>query len=509
MGRKSFTGSAQYLLGIDSGLTVTKVVVFDTQGREIGSGKVRIQPNSPFPRWVERDMQTVWEACQQAICTALEEAGVTGEDIVAVGVTGHGDGLYLIDEYGSPVRPAILSLDTRAYEVVERWRQISVLDRALSLTGQQPYAAAPASLLAWLAQHEPETLAHARWVFSCKDWIRYKLTGEVATDPTEASVSFTDVRTQQYSSAAFELFGLADIEEKVPPIIGSATVAGTVTSQAAQLTGLRPGTPVVAGLHDVDACAIGTGCSQPGQLSMTAGTFSINQVISNEPILDARWACRNFIYPGQWMNMSISPASATNLDWFLRELCQAEVERAEQTGTSVFEVVNREVVAVMQEDSRVLFLPFIYGSPHGNQASACFFGLRGWHTRGHMLRAIFEGVAFNHKTHIDALRSAFMVTEVRVTGGGSRSETWNQIFADSFGLPVVTTEAQEAGALGTAICAGIGAGIYDSLEEAIGCTVRHVRTYEPDPRGQARLASAYQLYRELIQALEPVWSRVE
>ncbi|NDJ59589.1 MAG: carbohydrate kinase, partial [Chloroflexi bacterium] len=297
--------------------------------------------------------------------------------------------------------------------------------------------------------------------------------------------------------------------DRAPTIIGSAQIAGHVTEAAAALTGLVAGTPVVSGLHDVDACAIGTGCSEPGQLSMTAGTFSINQVISAAPAMDARWACRNFVTPGRWMNMSISPASATNLDWFVSELCAAEIAQAEQVGRSPYAFVNDEIAAVIDEPTKVYFLPFIYGSPYGDQASAGFFGLRGWHTRGHMLRAVFEGVAFNHKWHIDALRSAFDVTEVRVTGGGARSEIWSQIFADAFGLPVVITEAQEAGALGAAICAGLGAGVFASLETAISRTVRAVRTYSPDPARGARLAEAYQLYTDLAQALQPIWARLE
>lgn len=502
-------GHAPYLLGIDSGLTVTKAVVYDRRGVEMGSGSVRIPQEKPHPRWVERDMNGVWESVQYAIREALKQAGVTGSQISGVAATGHGDGVYLLDDHYQPIRPGILSLDTRAYQIIEQWGEQSILERGLQLTGQYPYAAAPAAVLAWLRDHEPENYAKIRWFLPCKDWIKFKLTGEIATDPTEGSLSFTDVRTQTYSSAAFALYGLEEMELKAPPIIESSQIAGRITPEAAEATGLAAGTPVVASLHDVDACAIGIGCTRPGQLSMMAGTFSINQVISDQPMIDPRWACRNFVRHGQWMNMSISPASAANLDWFVQEFCQLDLEQAREQNRHPFAFVNEEIAAVLDEPSSVIFLPFLYGSPYGNIPSATFFGLRGWHNRGHIMRAIYEGVAFNHRTHIDALRSAFEAHEVRVTGGGSRSEIWAQTFADSFGLPVITTEARESGALGAVICAGIGAGVYASLEDAVEQTVRTVRVYEPQPARQAMLNETYQVFTQIADALKPVWADVE
>lgn len=498
-----------YFLGIDSGLTVTKAVIFDGDGHEVAADTVRLEQDTPHPRWVERDMMTVWDACQQVIRQALERAGIDGSAIAGIGVTAHGDGLYLVDESLQPVRPGILSLDTRAYDVIRQWHQQDLLPSALALTGQHPHASAPSALLAWIKRSEPENYQRIRWVLTCKDWIRLQLTGQIATDITEASVSFTDVNTQRYNPDILQLYGIAELADCLPPAHTPTTIVGHVTPQAAALTGLLAGTPVVAGMHDVDASAIGAGCSQPGQLSMTAGTYSINQVISDASLVDERWMCRNFVTYGRWMNMSISPASATNLDWFVRELYQGGSMQADAAGESVYARINREVESVIDEPVDVFFLPFIFGSPHSDQASAGFFGLHGWHTTAHMLRAVFEGVAFNHKTHIDALRSAFAVREVRVTGGASRSPLWCQIFADTFDLPVVTTKTAETGALGTAIGAAIGTGYYASLDEAIAYTVHSVNVYQPDPDKVQQLARAYEDYMALVQALMPVWARMD
>ncbi len=497
-----------YLLGIDSGLTVTKAVVFDEEGRERGMGAVNNAQKSPHPRWVEQDMDRVWEGCREAVRQALDEAGVDAGEITAVGVTGHGDGIYPVDEGGNPIRPGILSLDSRAYQVLERWEESSVMDRALEFNGQIPFAALPATLLAWMKEHEPENLERTRWVLYVKDWLRYKLTGECATDPTEASSGFTDVRTQEYSEEAFPLYGLEEVRGKLPPVVASTEVVGEVTSEAAAATGLAPGTLVVSGAHDVDASAIGVGCIEPGQLTMTAGTWSINEVISDEPVLNEGWACRNFVTPGLWMNMSASPASAANLEWFVQRLSPLEVERAEERGTSPFDFVNQEVEAVLREKSRVFYHPFLYGSPHGDEATAGFFGLRGWHSRGHLLKALFEGTVFNHKGHVDTLRPAFDFTRVRLTGGGSRSELWSQMFADALNLTVEVTDADEAGALGAAVCAGLGTSVYRSLEDATERVVRLLRTHEPEPESRDRVAEAYETYTALAEALTPVWPRL-
>jgi len=383
-----------------------------------------------------------------------------------------------------------------------------VLDEALKLTGQHPLAGAPAPLLAWLKEYEPENLEHTYKAISCKDWLKFKLTGEISTDPTEASTSFTDIRTQEYAPESFRIYALEEVQEKVPPVIGCMEVAGEITHEAATPTCLLTGTPVVSGLHDVDASALGVGGIYPGWLTMVAGTFSINEVVSTEPISDVRWACRNFVEPGKWMNMSLSPASATNLEWFVNTLCPLEIQQAKDLGKSSFAFVNEEVELVLEEDSSVFFHPFLYGSPHSNAASSAFLGLRGWHSRGHILKALFEGVVFNHKTHVDWLLSSFDVSEARLAGGGAKSELWSQMFADALDLPIGITEVEETGALGAAICAGRGANVYDSLEDAIRRTVQVIRTHEPNPKRHAQLSEAYAVYKESIDALEPTWPRL-
>lgn len=493
------------LLGIDIGLSVTKAIVCDLTGRELSVGESAGSYSIPRPYWVERNMMEVWEDCKIAVRKALKGADVSGREILAVGIAGHGDGLYLVDENNDPVRPAILSLDGRAGDIVEDWHRSGVLERALTLTGKRPFAASPATLISWIREHEPENLERVRWALSCKDWIKLKLTGEVSTDPTDASASFTDVSTQGYSDAAFRLFALEDVWNKVPSVIGSTEVAGEVTPEAARVTGLASGTPVVSGLHDVDSSALGVGSVRPGQLCVVAGTWSVNEVVSTEPVRDPRWECRNFVEPDSWMNMAISPTSTTNLEWFVRQFCAPEVEKAEARGVSPYAFVSEEVRTVMEGESQVFFHPFLYGAPGTSVASAGFIGLRGWHTRGHLLRALCEGIVFNHKTHVDALRSTFSTYEVRLTGGAVRSGLLRQMFADVLGTRIKVANARESGARGAALCAGIGMGVYGSVSEAVERVVAVEHVLDPNPERRARLTGAYETYSALIEALAPMW----
>jgi L-xylulokinase len=487
---------APLLLGLDCGLSATKAVLFGADGTERGKAVVRTAHSSLRPHWVERDMDVFWLDCARVIAAAIDDAGANAKDIVCVGLTGHGDGVYLVDEQYRPVRPAILSLDSRAVDIVDHWRSTGIEPDLLRVTGQRPWPGSPAALLAWLKVNEPAPLDRARFLLSCKDWVKLRLTGRVSTDPTEANPSFCDVTTQTYSAQALCLFGLETSERLLPGVIESYAVAGEVTMEAAAQTGLFAGTPVVSGLHDTDACAVANGCIEPGRLLIIAGTWGVNETISRRPEVDPRWSCRNFIAKGRWMNSARSPASTTNLDWFMREILREPN----------FESIDEEVAISLAAPREVWFTPFLYGSPLGEDASAGFVGLRGWHQRADLLRALFEGVVFNHKMHVDALTSVFSISDAWLTGGGSRSQVWCQMFADALGMPVSVSASGEAGALGAAVCAGVGVGLFPTLESGVDQMVHVAATYEPTSAGGASLRDGYEKYRKLIRTLVPFWN---
>lgn len=496
--------SRGFLLGLDGGSSATKAVIFDTRGRVAGVARDSSKLEHPRAHWVERDMNAAWASAARAIRGALDAAGLDGGDILAVGVTGHGDGLYPVDRQGEPLGAAITSLDSRAAGIVERWCREGVREQALERIGQVPFAFSPVALLAWLQACQPERFSALGHVLTCKDWLRLKLTGAVATDFTEASTGYTDVRTQRYSREGLAMLGIEAAFAALPEVRMPDQIAGQVTQEAARETGLTAGTPVATGLHDVTASAVGLGNVGADSLTIAAGTFSINEVFSNAPHPDPRWATRNGLRPGQWLNMAISPASSSNLEWFHRQW-----GRAGDGGTGAFLAEMEAALAeAFASPSRLVYHPFLYGSPYDEPASAGLFGLQGWHGRGHVLRAILEGVVFNHRVHVDALASAFAIERVRITGGGSHSPRLAQLFADALGLPLETSRIREAAAWGAAICAGVAAGVFPTIEATTGlCEVD--RRYVPDPGRQAACQQGFARYQRLVECLRPLWSELD
>lgn len=497
------------LIGIDNGLTITKAVVFDVDGTPLATARRRLAQDLPRPRFVERDMEALWRATAAAIREALALSGRPPSDVAAIAATAHGDGLYLLDRRQQPLGPGILSLDSRAGAVADAWNAGDVGARALARTGQEPHASAPSAILGWIARHDPERLAAIGTILACKDWLRFRLSGSLGTDRTEASTSFTEVRSQAFDPEALAIYGLSDLFPALPAVAHPAARVGGVTRAAAEATGLLEGTPVAAGLHDVTASALGVGGHEPDWLTMVVGTYSINEVVTTAPAVDARWFCRAAIEPGEWNAMAISPASTANYDWFLDQFCRAERAIADAGGAPVHEQLAGELAAALDKPSDILFHPFLFGSPHGSTASAGFFGLHGWHDRGDLLKAVLEGIVFNHRTHVDDLRSAFPVKGLRLAGGGSRNPALSQMFADALGLPVEVSATDEAAAWGAALCAGACVGIFASPREGARATTRVLRRHVPDAARGAALDARYRLYGDLSRAMAPHWHAIE
>jgi L-xylulokinase len=497
------------LLGIDSGLTVTKAVIFDADGTVLSVARRRVLQLIPEPRHVERDMDGLWAATADAIREATGRSGRPVSDIVGIAATAHGDGIYLVDKDLRPLGPAVTSLDTRASAVADAWNAGDVGNRSLHLTGQKPHASAPSAVLRWICDHQPERYARIGHMLAAKDWLRLCLCGTVGTDRTEASTSFTNVRTQDYDPDALALFGLEALSTALPPMAASTEIVGKVTRDAAALTGLAEGTPVMAGLHDVTASALGMSGYCEGVVAVIAGTYSINETVSRAPKIDARWFCRNGILPGEWNNMSISPASTANYDWFLEKFFAADVREAEKAGRSIHDLVAREFEAANTRPSSAFFHPYLFGSPFGGATSASFFGLNAWHDRGDVIRAVFEGIAFNHRIHVDALKNGFAPTSARLTGGISRNPVMAGLFADILGLPVTATATDESAAWGAALCAGAGAGLFASPTDDPRDLESIETTYLPDPERRETLDRKYRLFLDLADAMRPIWPRLQ
>ena len=461
-----------YLVGLDVGHTLIKAAVFDARGRPIGAGARPVEVSRPHPHWQERDLAATWRVAAAAISDALADAGLPATAVQAVGLAGHGDGVYLVDAQLRPVRPGILATDGRAVGYCAEWRTPQTAARLLALTGQVPEPYAPACLLSWLRDHEPDSLRRAAHLLFCKDWIRLRLTGVVATDPTDAAAGLCDVSTRQWSTGALESYGLAELGRLLPPIRASAGVIGVVTAEAAEQTGLAAGTPVITGCHDVHSAALGIGALTDGALNSVLGTFNINQIATTVPRASRSWQTRCSVVDNLYLSMATSPGGAAAVDW-VRSITGLTQE-------PVSTVVGRALGTPIGADDP-LFLPFVHGSRLDPAVGGAFAELGGWHGPDDLVRAALEGVAYEHRMQLTALVPLDRVRagSVRLTGGGSRSTEWSQLLADVTGLRVEVTDTHEAGARGAAMLAGIGVGLLDDPLDAARRWVQVIRVHRP------------------------------
>jgi L-xylulokinase len=502
---------AEYLLGVDNGNTVSKAAIFDLAGQEIQVASSKVESQYPHPGWTERSMDMLWQSTAEAIREAIDGSGIDPREIVGVGTTGHGNGLYLLDKRGDPARAGIQSMDTRAADTIDEWNSRDLHSEIYPFTLQSLWPAQPNALLAWVKRHEPEVYAQIGSVLMCKDFATYCLTGEIVSDFTDMSgTSLLDVPNRRFSRELLELYDLGELWGAMPRLVESYEVVGTVTAQAAEATRLAEGTPVVGGIFDVDASALGSGVYQPGEVCIIAGTWSINEIVTAEPLADPSiFMTSCYTIPGLWLTLEASATSATNLEWFVNQFCGEERVEAKARGISVYEMCNEMVASLPPGGTDIVFHPFLYGSNVQPTARAGFYGIAGWHTKAHVVRALYEGVVYCHLAHVDKLRAAGAGMDVaRLTGGGARSRVWTQIFADALQLPMEVPEGEELGARGAAICAGIGAGVYNDHAEAVDKAVRLHRRQEPDPEATPLYLARYAEYQRLLEAMQVPWDHL-
>lgn len=502
---------AQYLLGIDNGLTVAKAALFDLNGSEVAVASKSLPVLYPHPGWTERDLAEMWRSTAEVIREVLAKAGVDGRSVVAVGNSGHGNGIYLLDKQGRPLGNGILSMDSRANDVVKRWNEQGLHEKAFPLTAGAFWAAQPNALLAWMKENQRERYDQIGAILLCKDYVKWCLTGTITTDYTDISgSSLFDVGNRRYDKGLLELYGIPEVYEALPPCVDSHAVVGRVTAEAAALTGLAEGTPVVGGLFDVCASALGAGVTEPDEMCIVSGTWSINEVVLDHPVFDPNlFMMVIHAVPGRWLAVEASPTSATNLEWFVNNLAHEEQEEAKRRGVSVYAVCDEKVAKVSPKETDVLFHPFLYGCNTHPDGRAGFYGIGGWHSKEHLLRALYEGVVFCHRDHVDRLRRAgITIRKARLTGGGSRSVVWTQIFADVIGLPMEVVGGKETGARGVAISAGIGAGVYKSYQEAVQQAVKVERVQDPQAEYAGIYQKRYEIYQALAESMKAPWERM-
>lgn len=504
----------KYLLGIDNGTTVTKAALFDLEGREVAIGSSQeVKVSHPEPGWAEQSMEEIWQATVLAIRQCLTQADIDPAAIAGISFSGHGGGVWLLDQNGRPVRDAIIWLDGRAKPYLDRWAADGRLDELYDESGWSLFAGIGAcTIFPWLMEHEPESLEQSHINLTSKDWVKFCLTGELNTDQTMASIAHMNYQTGRHSERVLELSGIADYRHLFPSIVPSWEIAGRVTEQAAKETGLAPGTPVAGGAWDGTSSTLGAGCIGVGEAASVIGTAGVHVVVSDEPDLDPErnYSLMYHTVPGHFVKNSLTMLAAGNLNWFEREFCLAERQEAEGQEVNVYQVISSKVAEVPVGAGGVVYLPFLQGerAPFVKQeARGVFFGLGDWHGRAHLLRAIFEGVALSTRDNYVCMQKGGKLETTYLTGGGSRSPVWCQILADCTGNAMKVPAGVELGARGAAINAGVAVGLFADHRAAVQQMVQIESEYVPDAERTARYDELYALYRELIKAVWPIWER--
>ena len=502
----------RYFMGLDNGGTTTKAALYDARGREIGVASRETQMLTPKPGWTERDMEEMWAANCAVLRDVLKSAGVSPEDVAGVAVCGHGKGLYLWGKDGKPARNGIISTDNRAYAYPVKWRADGTEARAFEMSCQHVMACQPVALLAWLRDNEPEVMDRIQWVFECKDYVRFRLTGEARAEITDYSgAHLVNLHTRQYDDALLRCFGLEDIRGALPPLCGSLDIAGRVSEEAAAQCGLKAGTPVAGGMFDIDACAIAVNVLDERNLCMIAGTWSINEYLRRQPVTDGRVQMNSlFALPEYYLIEESSPTSAGNNEWFVKTLLPEVRAEAKRNGLSVYDQMNEWAASVKPEDFVPIFHPFLMASNTHPNAMGSFIGLDVSHTRAHLVRGVYEGIVFCHRWHLEKLLATRQTPPdcVRLAGGAAKSPVWTQMFADILGLPVETVNVNETGALGCAIAAAAATGTYASLAEAGRAMCPVGVRVAPDMAAHACYDRRYRLYRRIIEQLDPIWDEM-
>jgi xylulokinase len=494
-----------HLLGIDVGTGGTRAALLDSQGRVISAATAEHAPmSSPRIGWAEQSPEDWWRAACQAIKECLAKSSTPPEDIAAIGLTGQMHGLVLLDGQDQVLRPAILWCDQRTDE---EGREITAqvgAQRLIELTANPALTGFTLPKIWWVRRHEPQTWARVRSLMLPKDYIRFRLTGARAIDVADASGTLIfDVVHRRWSKA---MLGISRVDEAcLPRVLESQEISGEVSEEGAQLSGLRPGIPVVAGAGDQAAGAVGMGIVKPGAVSATIGTSGVVFAATSAPVIEPRGRIHTFCHaiPNRWHVMGVTQGAGLSLRWF-----RDQFGAGKDDGRDPYERLAEEAAKTPPGAEGLLWTPYLMGerTPHLDpNARGALVGITAQHTRAHVIRAILEGVAFSLRDSLTLLQEIGVPIEsIRLGGGGARSQLWQQIQADVYDMPVELIEADEGAAYGAGLLAGVGIGKWRSVEAACETSVRVARRTQPNPKTVERMSLQYKEYRKLYPALHGI-----
>jgi xylulokinase len=491
-------------LGLDVSTTGAKALLIDADGAVVSSATTPLPLSTPKPLWSEQDPHDWWDGIVASIRRALVDANVTGDDVAAVGLTGQMHGLTLLDAEGEVLRPAILWNDQRTGAQCDEIHARVGEARFIQITGNRALTGFTAPKILWVREHEPEIYARAAQVLLPKDYIRYRLTGVYGTDKAGAAGTVLfDLKARDWSPEVLKALEIP--AAWLPKTFEGPEVTSVISDEAALLTGLKAGTPVVGGGGDQAAGAVGVGAVEPGIVGLVLGTSGVVFASTGAPFVEPQGRLHAFCHsvPETWHLMGVMLSAAGSLQWF-RDTLAPDLS---------FDELTAGAAEVPAGAEGLLFLPYLTGerTPYPDPlARAGFVGLTLRHSKAHMTRAVLEGVAFGLRDSMELMKASGLgeIRQIRVSGGGAKSALWRQILADVMGSELVTVNTTEGAAYGAALLAGVGAGAWASVPEACAAAVRVVDRVAPQSDVVAVYERAYPLYRRLYPALKPTFDAV-
>ena len=494
----------RYFLGIDTSTTSSKALLIDERGEVVAVASSPHTLQTPKPLWSEQNPLEWWQAVSASIRSVLEKAGVGGEAVIAVGLTGQMHGLVLLDEAGEVLRPAILWNDQRTQAQCDEIHARIGRERFIQITGNVALTGFTAPKILWVQENEPEVYARAKHVLLPKDFIRLKLTGEYAMDKADgAGTVLFDLKARTWSTEVLSALGIQ--AAWMPPTFEGPEFTGKITPEAAALTGLKVGTPVAAGGGDQAAQAVGVGVVEAGIVALTVGTSGVVFAATPSALVEPEGRLHAFCHavPGMWHFMGVMLSAAGSLQWY-RDTLAPEMS---------FDDLLKEAESVPAGSEGLQFLPYLSGerTPYPDPlARGAFIGLTLRHGRGHMTRAVLEGVSFGLKDSFTLIQNAGLgeIRQVRASGGGTKSALWRQILASVLEAELVTVNTAEGAAYGAALLAAVGAGNWPDVASACRAAVKLTGSTLPDAEQVKTYRQSYLLYRELYPALKSSFQKM-
>jgi len=496
-----------YLIGIDIGTSGTKTVLFDECGRPMASSTVEYPMYQPRNGWAEQDPNDWWKAVCETSKEVISKSGADPSEIKGVGLSGQMHGLVMLDKNGSVIRNSIIWCDGRTGAECEYITDKIGRRRLIEITANPALTGFTAGKILWVRNNEPENYDRCAHIMLPKDYIRYMLTGEFATEVSDASgMNLMDIPKRMWSDEILEKLEID--KAMLGRMYESCEVTGQVTADAAESTGLKAGTPVVGGAGDNPAAAVGTGVVSEGKAFTTIGTSGVIFAHSDKVTIDKDGRVHTLCaaVPGAWTVMSCTLSAGLSLKWYRDNFCKAEMETADGMDIDPYILLNKQIERVPIGSDKLIFAPWLMGerSPLlDDNARGVFFGLSAIHKKNNLLRAVMEGVTFALRSCLDVFREMGVpFKQMLATGGGGKSELWRQMLADVYGCDVTTLKTQEGPALGVAILAGVGAGIYGSVPEGCEAVIKTNTVQSPIKDNAVEYEKYYKLYLKLYEDLK-------